>query len=383
MNPTYESERYIVNPMHSSSQIAETATATETVAGIATVTEDVFDPIEAFNVFQFEMSETDEQSRIDEIRRTVQNCPIHPINRARREQRENQNENQTIQMHSHNHQCKVCHCFGHEIKNCTDPLVVGQLHQDKNIFRRLLTNRIREPESIPEGISIEFCNFIIEMHTTPKNLLKYLVMQYGGKTRRVSKTRLTANYISYMFHDYISVSLLDGVFTSDSYTHTILIAEEKYWLNIGNGMPMLVASEIYENSLSEIISAASVLNELLQANESYEDRSRSRNRSRSRSRDSESDSDPFENLDIQMIPIEHLTLIDNFECCICFETINEIDSVELNCEHSFCGVCVSKIINNCNKNNTTPKCSLCRIKYTQLKIKNENTRNILSKKIIK
>ena len=382
MNSTYESERYIVNPMHSPNPIvAETATATAEATVEVAANDDVFDPIEAFNVFQydieFEMSETDElneQLRIDEIRRTLRNCPIHPINVAlQRQQRENQNQN--IQIRSHNHQCKACHCFGHEMKNCTDPLVVGQLAQDKNIFHRLLTNRLREPECI----SIEFCNFVIEMHTTPKNLLKYLVMQYGGKTRRMNKNRLAAKYISYMFHDFISVSLLDEVFTTDSYVYQIMIAEEKYWLNIGNGILMDVASEMYDNSLSEIISAASVLNELHQANESYEDRIRSRNRSQDS--DSDLESDPFENLDIQMIPIEHLTLVDNFECCICFETINEIDSVELNCEHSFCAVCVSKTINNCNKNNTTPKCALCRTKYLQLKIKTENTRNILSKKI--
>jgi len=79
--------------------------------------------------------------------------------------------------------------------------------------------------------------------------------------------------------------------------------------------------------------------------------------------------------------------MENQECIICLEIINEKQIIKINelnifseeCEHkySYHDTCINNWINDCVKNKITPSCPLCRndIKYN---ISNEKHINILS-----
>jgi hypothetical protein len=357
MNPTYES----MNPMHFPHAAASAARA----AAAPAVSINLFDEM----TLELDISPEEErlhQSRIEEFRLTIENCPRpQQTHRSRHMIRLPGAPRRPMPFLSqcepaiHAHKCRACHNHGHELKNCTDPLIVGQFEQDKLIFHRLLTNRLRELEFI----SLAFCSFAVEIHKTPKHVLKYLIMKNGGRTRRVNKARLSAKYMSILFDDFIQVSCDDGSMSEDSYKYELLEAEQNYWLNISNGVTMEYASEIYNALLNRIMLNATIRDTAIMNNLT---------------------SLPIvpliETMDVQMMPIEKLNFEDDFECCICFETLNELDSVELNCAHSFCGVCVSKTIKTCEKNHTRPNCALCRSEYTQLKLKTEYVRNLLYKK---
>jgi len=59
------------------------------------------------------------------------------------------------------------------------------------------------------------------------------------------------------------------------------------------------------------------------------------------------------------------------ECAICFENINSLDMVKLNCDHNFCGKCIIKTLNTFNNNGLcVPGCAFCRVPMKSLSVKN-------------
>lgn len=66
------------------------------------------------------------------------------------------------------------------------------------------------------------------------------------------------------------------------------------------------------------------------------------------------------------------------ECAICYESINCVDLVKLNCAHKFCGSCIKQTL--CTHNNIycSPSCALCRKTMTSLSVKNPEIYNLVS-----
>ena len=58
--------------------------------------------------------------------------------------------------------------------------------------------------------------------------------------------------------------------------------------------------------------------------------------------------------------------IGNEDCSICYETIERKNFVKLDCNHAFCKGCIRSITENCHKNYTTHKCSMCRHEVKQM-----------------
>jgi len=81
-------------------------------------------------------------------------------------------------------------------------------------------------------------------------------------------------------------------------------------------------------------------------------------------------------------PIE-ITLNDNLhitreqqDCCICMmEQIEKVNICKLNCNHTFCGLCVCNIL---SKQDQTYNCPLCREEITKITVQTQENKNKLS-----
>lgn len=77
-----------------------------------------------------------------------------------------------------------------------------------------------------------------------------------------------------------------------------------------------------------------------------------------------------------------LLVLDNIEeleeeCAICYENIKLIDMVKLNCNHKFCGNCITNSLKTHDKL-CSPSCALCRKKMENFTIKNPEIYNLVS-----
>lgn len=60
----------------------------------------------------------------------------------------------------------------------------------------------------------------------------------------------------------------------------------------------------------------------------------------------------------------------HIDCSICYEDKQECEFVKLNCNHEFCGYCITNTLKTCCINNG-PSCALCRTKITKIFCKDE------------
>lgn len=67
------------------------------------------------------------------------------------------------------------------------------------------------------------------------------------------------------------------------------------------------------------------------------------------------------------------------ECAICYESVNYMDFVELNCDHKFCCTCITSTLNAHNKLYGSPSCALCRKKMESFTVKHQEIYHLVSK----
>ena len=77
--------------------------------------------------------------------------------------------------------------------------------------------------------------------------------------------------------------------------------------------------------------------------------------------------------------LEELETIEN--CNICYEDKQNRHMVSLNCNHNFCGTCLSTILKKCNPH-TFPTCAMCRTKIGFLIVKDEEILNMLKENLL-
>ena len=69
------------------------------------------------------------------------------------------------------------------------------------------------------------------------------------------------------------------------------------------------------------------------------------------------------------------------ECPICYETIGVDQRIVTNCNHVFCGDCMSAHLNTCQTEFTDPCCPMCRTTYELFEIPNVKTFEVISEQI--
>jgi hypothetical protein len=76
---------------------------------------------------------------------------------------------------------------------------------------------------------------------------------------------------------------------------------------------------------------------------------------------------------IIVVKLSDANIIKNpTECCICYEEVNNLNEIKLNCNHELCKECYKKIVksNNC-------KCPLCREDIKEVTVNNVDIANDL------
>lgn len=64
--------------------------------------------------------------------------------------------------------------------------------------------------------------------------------------------------------------------------------------------------------------------------------------------------------------ISECKILQNCDCNICYETIENNNFIKLNCGHEFCKSCIKKTLENEKKNN--PSCAFCRAEINEFEI---------------
>ena len=66
------------------------------------------------------------------------------------------------------------------------------------------------------------------------------------------------------------------------------------------------------------------------------------------------------------------------ECAICYENIECMDLVKLNCNHKFCGSCIKQSLNAHNNMYCGPSCALCRKEIDSFTVKTQEIYNLVA-----
>lgn len=66
------------------------------------------------------------------------------------------------------------------------------------------------------------------------------------------------------------------------------------------------------------------------------------------------------------------------ECAICYENIKLMDLVKLNCDHKFCGGCITGSLKAHNNMRCGPSCALCRKQMVSFSVKNPEIYSLVS-----
>jgi len=91
---------------------------------------------------------------------------------------------------------------------------------------------------------------------------------------------------------------------------------------------------------------------------------------------------PDENRKFDIIPILcSASSNPQEECSICYEEIETSNMVSLNCNHSFCGTCLSQTFKKCNPN-SLPCCALCRTKIECVMVNDIKTLDIIKENLV-
>jgi hypothetical protein len=192
-------------------------------------------------------------------------------------------------------------------------------------------------------------------------------MKYGSRTRRLNKPRLCAKYIYHLFENYMMNTQFNGI---APHMVEIMRVEKKYWFKIGNGAPKILALAEYGEEMERIAMEESMNQQVRILHEMRPKK------------------DPMETIDIQFIatdweeastndPEYEIKPSNQFECGICYETVSHRNSILLNCNHSFCGLCVVKTVRSCYENNIPACCAMCRTEYTQFTVRTSSVFDML------
>jgi hypothetical protein len=241
--------------------------------------------------------------------------------------------------------CSCCRSEEHNITQCNDSRLIN--------FQTNLTNRRDELREIP---SIDFNNKVSYFETwlygQDHNLIKSYAMRFCGAYSRNSLQ--------------ICVSKIVNLFWN---------IEEDIWGNqvqSTNYIPLPTVSisqdslDLLDFRLAEFLTELRSIREETSENRKY-------------------DISGFLCLEIeseerttQQIS-EELDAIEN--CNICYEDKQNRHMVSLNCNHNFCGVCLSTILKKCNPH-SFPTCAMCRTKIGFLIVKDEEILNTLKENLL-
>lgn len=233
--------------------------------------------------------------------------------------------------------CSCCRSEGHNISNCNDPRLLN--------FQTILQNRrdeLREIHSIDMNNKIVY--FEMWLYGQEHNLIKSYAMRFCGAYSR-NNLQLCVQKI---------ITLIWGV-------------EPDIWGN------MVTIHEYVPLPAVSILDMPDIPLNYLDLR-LVEFLAGLRN-----NREESSENRKFEINTVLCVDLEDLDTKE--ECNICYEEKQICDIVKLNCNHKFCGACVSQTLKKCNKFKL-PNCAMCRTKIDCILVNNNEIMNTLKENIV-
>ena len=232
--------------------------------------------------------------------------------------------------------CSCCRSEEHNITQCNDSRLV--------IFQTNLTNRRDELREIPSiDVDNKIAYFETWLYGQDHNLVKSYAMRFCGAYSRSSLQLCVSKIVSFIWN-----------------------VEQDMWGNLVQfqeyvPLPNVIISQDSLDSLdfrlAEFLSGLRNIQEETSENRKYNING---------VLCVESDS-------------QNLETIEN--CNICYEDKQNRHMVSLNCNHKFCGTCLSSILKKCNSLNF-PTCAMCRTKIELLIVKDEEILNTLKENLV-
>ena len=237
--------------------------------------------------------------------------------------------------------CSCCRSEGHNITQCNDRILIN--------FQTILTNRrdeLREIHSIDLNNKISY--FETWLYGQDHHLVKSYAMRFCGAYSRNTLQICVQKILSLIWN--IQPDIFGAILPIHDY----------------NSLPPLpLAVSIMDVSQYPVGYVDSIILDLL---DSIRNNSSEPNENKK-----------FEINTVLCVEVENLETEE--ECNICYEKTKNLNMVKLNCNHKFCGVCVSQTLKKCNKYKL-PNCALCRTKIDCILVNNPEIINTLKENIV-
>ena len=241
--------------------------------------------------------------------------------------------------------CSCCRSDEHNITQCNDPMLL--------IFQTNLTSRRDELREIPSiDVNNKISYFETWLYGQDHHLIKSYAMRFCGAYSRNSLQLCVSKIVSFIWS--VEQDMLVNQDQSQDYISLPPVSILEY------------SSIMLDFNLEEFLAG-------LRNNREETSENRKYNISGYLCIEIES-----ENRTSAQI-LEELETIEN--CNICYEDKQNRHMVSLNCNHNFCGTCVSSVFKKCNPF-SFPNCALCRTKIDFLIVKDEEILNTLKENLV-
>ncbi len=237
--------------------------------------------------------------------------------------------------------CSCCRNEGHNVTMCNDARLLN--------FRIILTtrrNELREIHSI--DINEKIAYFETWLYGQDQHLIKSYAMRFCGAYSRNNLQLCIQKIISLLWN------VEADIFGSQPQTYGII--------HVYTPLPAVSIMDIQDDSLNYLDLRLAEILAGLRNNRQVND-----------------ENTKFEINTVLCVEVEELESED--DCNICYEKTKNRNMVTLNCNHKFCGQCVSQTLKKCNKFKL-PNCAFCRTKIDCILVNDNKVMNILKENVV-
>ena len=241
--------------------------------------------------------------------------------------------------------CSCCRSEEHNVTQCNDSRLIN--------FQTNLTNRRDELREIPSiDVDNKISYFETWLYGQDHNLVKSYAMRFCGAYSRNSLQLCVSKIVSFVWN--VEQDMWGNQIQSQDYVSLPPVSILEY------------SSNLLDFNLEEFLAGLRNFREETSENRKY-------NITGLLCIEIES-----ENRTSAQI-LEELETVEN--CNICYDDKKNRHMVSLNCNHNFCGTCLSTILKKCNPL-SFPNCAMCRTKIAFLIVKDEEILNTLKENLV-
>jgi hypothetical protein len=271
------------------------------------------------------------------------------------------NSIQRISSNNSKRHCSFCYSVRHNIKKCDDirlELLDSSISYKKEYFKYRFNDVNIEKEY--------FEKWLFEQNI---NTIKAYSIRYCDSKINETIARHIEKIINKIYPNNSDLNMTTISENTDLNNNSNVEPDSETLNNEIRNYIMSIGLESIEdaNEIVRIVNDLNIVNDLI------------RNINPSLARDRKID------LEYKINNLTRKESINKDECCICYDSVNVLNMIKYNCQHSFCVMCVKKTLNSSQRDNKDIVCALCREKVSFLNLykvnrnKNCQTKEMLEK----